>query len=401
MTGYWLYSWRGLSPAGDIQAGHSIGRDKTSVRQLLIRQELQPFRVRTIGYLGTGYWQKPQLASITSQLAALLGAGLPLRESLHLLAEDHPRAGWRCLLRLLGDKIEQGLTFSQAMADFPQVFPPVYCAMMTLGELTGRLDRCCLALADHEERLGRLKQKVLGALRYPAFILLTATAVMALILIWVLPEFARLYAGSNVPLPWPTRCLLAMAQGAADHALPLLILLTTIYACWRRLGYHHGRWRRLIQAGLLYLPGVGTLMRHHATCQLFQTLAMTHPAGVPLDSGLEMAARTLGHPAYGDAVTQLRRHIQQGYALHQAFYRHRLFPPHCHQLIKTGEYSGTLDEVFRQLARIHEQQTRQRADALAQLAEPLLLFIMGGLVCALVMALYLPLLQIGDLFGRL
>ncbi|HEY0208408.1 protein transport protein HofC [Acerihabitans sp.] len=400
MTGFWLYSWRGVSAAGQACAGQIIGRDKTSVRLQLIRRDLQPYRVRTSGYLGSGYWQRRQLAALTSQLATLLAAGLPLRESLELLAEDHPRAGWRCLLRLLGEKIEQGLTLSQALTDFPQVFPPVYCAMMALGELTGRLDRCCQALAEHEERLGKLKKKVTGALRYPAFILLMATGVMGMLLAWVLPEFARLYAAVNLPLPWPTRCLLAAAAGLEEHLPALLAALALLCAGHRRLCRYHDRWRRRIQAGLLFLPVVGTLMRHHAICQLFQTLAMTHPAGVPLDNGLEIAARTLVHPLYHEAAVQLQRHIQQGYALHQAFYRHRLFPPHCHQLIKTGEYSGTLDEVFHRLARMHEEQTLRRADALAQLAEPLLLLIMGGLVCALVMALYLPLLQLGDLFGH-
>lgn len=400
MTGFWLYSWRGVNVDGQGCAGQLIGRDKMSARRQLIRQEVQPLSVRTIRYLGAGYWQKHQLAALTSQLAALLGAGLPLRESLGLLAEDHARAGWRCLLRLLGDKIEQGLTLSQALADFPQVFPPVYGAMTALGELTGRLDSCCLALADHEERLGRLKKKVMAALRYPAFILLMTTAVIALILAWVLPEFARLYAAANMPLPWPTRCMLAMAAGMAEHALALLAVPVLLFTACRRLGHYHHLWRRRLQAGLLHLPVVGTLMRHHAICQLFQTLAMTHPAGVPLDDGLDIAARTLGHCLYREAATKLQRHIQQGYALHQAFYRHRLFPSHCHQLIKTGEFSGTLDEVFRHLARMHEEQTRQRADALAQLAEPLLLLVMGGLVCGLVLALYLPLLQIGDLFGH-
>ncbi|WP_413730929.1 protein transport protein HofC [Sodalis sp. RH22] len=400
MTGFWLYSWRGVTSAGEACAGQILGRDKTSARRQLIRRDLQPFHLRTAGYLGAGYWRRHQLAALTAQLATLLGAGLPLRESLELLAEDHPRAGWRCLLRLLGEKIEQGHTLSQALADFPQVFPPVYCAMMALGELTGRLDRCCLALADHEERLGRLTKKVTGALRYPAFILLMATMVMGLLLAWILPEFSRLYAAINLPLPWPTRCLLAAAAGVEEHAPALLAGVALLFLVYRRFCHYHDRWRRRLQAGLLYLPAVGTLLRHHALYQLFQTLAMTHPAGVPLDNGLEIAARTLGHPLYREAALQLRRHIQRGYALHQAFYRHRLFPRHCHQLIKTGEFSGTLDEVFRRLASMHEEQAQRRADALAQLAEPLLLLIMGALVCALVMALYLPLLQMGDLFGH-
>ncbi|WP_413735226.1 protein transport protein HofC [Sodalis sp. RH21] len=401
MSGLWLYAWRGLSSDGAFCSGHMLGAGKVAIRRQLIGQQVQPFRVRIAGYLGAGYWRKQHLAAMTSQLASLLGAGLPLRESLHLLAQDHPRTGWRCLLRLLGAKIEQGQTLSQALADFPQVFPPLYCAMTALGELTGRLDCCCRSLAEHEIGRERLKKRVAAALRYPAVICLTATAVVGLMLIWVLPEFARLYAGLGAPLPASTRGLLMLAEHAGGYGLAGGVAAAMLYGAYRRACHYHPRWRRHIQMGLLYLPGLGALIRHHNIYLLFQTLAMTHPAGVPLDSGLAAAAHTVGHAGYRQAVWQLHQHIQQGYALHQAFYRHRLFPPHCHQLIKTGEFAGTLDEVFHQLARLHEQRTHQLTDALGQLVEPLLLLIVGGAVCGLVLVLYLPLLQLGEVMGRI
>lgn len=400
MNGTWLYRWRGLAPDGNISIGHVLANNNLSVRRALIEQNLQPLSVRTAGYIGPGYWRKHQLAALMAQLASLLGAGLPLRESLGLLAEDHPRAGWRCLLRLLSDKIEQGLTLSQALADFPQIFPPVYCAMMALGELTGRLDQCCHTLAEQQTRLDRLSKRVLAALRYPLFILFTAAAVIGLMLMVVLPEFARLYAQLNAPLPASTRYLLGLAEHAGGFSLTALMIFVVPYAIYRRVCHLYPGLRHQVLNWLLYLPGLGALIRHHNLYQLFQSLAMTHPAGVTLDNSLDVAARAVSHYGYRQAVLGLRRHIQQGYALHQAFYRHNLFPSHCHQLIKTGEFSGTLDQVFQQLSLMHEQRTQQLSDALAQLAEPLLLLILGSIVCALMMMLYLPLMQLGDVFGH-
>ncbi|WP_213991614.1 protein transport protein HofC [Sodalis sp. dw_96] len=400
MTGYWLYRWRGITGEGEILEGHLLAAGKMSVRQDLISQDLQPLHVRTLAYLPASYWRDSQMMSFTSQLASLLEAGLPLRESLRLLADDHPRIGWRCLLRLLNAKIEQGHTLSMACADFPTVFSPLYSGLLALGELTGRLDRCCRLLAEHESRLGKLKKKVRGALRYPAFICLTAAAVLTLMLTLILPEFARLYEGINAPLPTPTRGLMALAAAVGDHGLTALLGAVLLYGGYRRICHYHPRWRQRAQAMLLYLPLIGRLVRHHNLHHLFQTLAITHQAGITLDNGLEMAVRTLTHPCYRRAVQLLQKHIRQGFALYQAFEGHRLFPSHCRQLIKTGEHSGTLDEVFQQLARLHEQQTHRLADGLAQLAEPLMLLIMGGLVCAMVIVLYLPLLQLGEVFGH-
>ncbi len=400
MSGVWLYAWHGLNPDGNVSTGHLLGNNKISVRRALIEQNLQPFSVRTVGYIGQGYWRKHQLAALMAQLASLLGAGLPLRECLGVLAEDHPRAGWRCLLRLLSAKIEQGLTLSQALADFPHIFPRGYCAMMALGELTGRLDQCCHRLAEQEARLDRLTKSVLAALRYPLFILFTTAAVIVLMLMAILPEFARLYAQLAAPLPAATRCLLELAENAGGIGLAALILAVILCALYRRVCPLYPGLRHRILAGLLYLPGLGALIRHHNLYQLFQSLAMTHPAGITLDNSLEVAAHAVNHPGYRQALLDMRRHIQRGYDLHQAFYRHHLFPPHCHQLIKTGEFSGTLEQVFQQLSHLHEQRTQRLTDTLAQMAEPLLLLILGGIVCALMVMLYLPLMQLGEAFGH-
>src|SRR5471030_131010 len=252
MNGRWLYRWRGLAPDGNISIGHLLANNNVSVRRALIEQNLQPLSVRTAGYIGPGYWRKHQLAALMAQLASLLGAGLPLRESLGLLAEDHPRAGWRCLLRLLSDKIEQGLTLSQALADFPQIFPPVYCAMMALGELTGRLDQCCHTLAEQQTRLDRLSKRVLAALRYPLFILFTAAAVIGLMLMVVLPEFARLYAQLNAPLPASTRYLLGLAEHAGGFSLTALMIFVVPYAMYRRVCHLYPGLRHQVLNWLLY-----------------------------------------------------------------------------------------------------------------------------------------------------
>ena len=400
MSGYWFYGWSGVDAEGEPRAGEVLGSDKTSVKLQLIGQHIQPLTVRTKGYCSARYWRSGHLMDMTRQLASLLGAGLPLRESLHLLAEDHPRAGWRCLLRSLGAKIEQGHTLSLACGDFAAVFSPLYRAMLALGELTGRMDHCCRLLAEHEYRQQQLQKKVRGAMRYPIVICLTAALVLSLMLALILPEFARLYDGLNAPLPAPTRGLLTLSDAIGNHGFTWLLTALLLYGMYRRTGYYHPRLRQWLQTARLYLPWLGELIRQHNLHQFFQTLAITHQAGITLDNGLSMAAHTLDHTCYRQAALALQQQIKQGFALHQAVGQQKIFPAHCRHLIKTGEYTGTLDEVFAQLARLHEQQTFRLAETLAQLAEPLLLIITGAVVCALVLVLYLPILQLGEAFGQ-
>ncbi|TKI08769.1 protein transport protein HofC [Martelella alba] len=400
MSGYWLYRWQGICSKGKPHEGELLGTDKSSAGRYLISRDLQPLSIRPCAYLPQRYWRNARFTDMATQLASLLEAGMTLVEGLRLLADDNPCAGWRCLLRMLAERIEQGHPLSLACADFPRVFSPLHRALFALGELTGRLEHCCRLLAEHEGRRAALARKIRAALRYPLFISLSAMAVLVAMLIWVLPEFSRLYASLNAPLPAPTRGLLTLAADVTEHGLAILAAALLPGAITVRLWHHHPRWRRRVEAAILRCPWLGDMLRHHALHHLFHTLAVTHQAGITLDNGLEMAARALTPSCYAEAALQLHRHIRQGFALHLAFRRHPLFPAHCHQLIRTGEFTGTLDDVFERLAALHRQQACQSADGITRLAEPALMLLLGGLVCALVVILYLPLLQLGDAFGH-
>lgn len=356
----------------------------------------QPFRLRIHGWLPARYWQRRVLIDLTDRLASLLQTGLPLRESLTLLGAEYPRAGWRCLLAQIGADIERGVTLSRACAAWPQVFPPVWCAMFALGELTGRLDSCCAELAQSEARLWRLRQQVMRSLRYPLLVSMGAVAVLLLMLLMLLPAFARIYASAGVPPPPTAALLLRFAAHAGEQGLVYLAVALALYGVWRRLCHYHPRWRHRLRATALWLPLAGPLLRHHALHQLFQTLSMTYRAGIALDRALAVAARAVGHPRYRQAVLRCRQDLRRGKALHQTLAPTSLFPAHCRWLIRNGELTGTLDEVLSQLARLHGEQAREKAEQLAQLAEPALLLLTG----AMVVILYLPLLQLGEVFSQ-
>lgn len=314
MSGCWLWRWQGLSAEGQPCRGEMIGRSRRDCGLRLVAQGNQPFRLRLYGWLPARYWQRRALIALTDRLASLLHAGLPLRESLALLASEYPRAGWRCLLAQLGADIERVLSLSRACAAWPQVFPPVWCAMLALGELTGRLDSRCAELAKSEARLWHLRQQVIRSLRYPLLVCLGAAGVMLLMLMLLvlLPAFARIYTDTGAPLPPTAALLLRTAAHGREYGLAYLAGGLALYGAWRRLCHYHPRWRCRLRAALLWLPLAGPLLRHHALHQLFQTLSMSHSAGIALDRALAVAARAVGHPRYRQALLRCRRDLRRG-----------------------------------------------------------------------------------------
>jgi len=341
-------------------------------------------------------WKWQQKIDLMRQLATLLKAGLPLAESLTLLASGHPHAGWRVLLSLLQQRVMAGEPFSQALRAWPDIFPPLFPALMQVGELTGQLDECCRQLALQQSRQQFLRQKVVKALRYPLFILLVALAVSAGMLLFVLPEFVAVYASFDAPLPAFTAGVMALSALLQQAALPLL--LCGVASGWlARLTYRRSvAWQKRSQQWLLRLPLLAPLWRGGQLSQIYAILQLTQQAGLTLLQSLQAVEVTLAARLWRDAIVALQQHIAAGAPLHQALQGHPLFTPLCAQLIRVGEEAGALDVMLARLAEWHEAQTLTRADSLAASLEPLMMVVIGGIVGTLVIAMYLPVFGLGD-----
>ncbi|MEH2921679.1 protein transport protein HofC [Samsonia erythrinae] len=394
-----LYYWQAMTSEGEFTDGECIGKHRQHAYANLIAQGYQPLFVKNGPYLPVGYWKREQLGEIIKQLAALLQAGLPLPEALNLVADQHERPGWRCVLRDVCTHIGQGKAMSEALSEYPHIFPALYRSLIAVGELTGNLDTCCLHLAQQQEKHSRLQQKVTKALRYPCFILVIATLVCTMMLTLVLPEFATLYAPFNTALPWFTRQLLHLADIMTEYGLCGLLLLGGLILVYARLRQKQPAWKTREQEWLLRLPLVSDLIRGKSLNQIFTILAMTQHAGLTLPEGLDAAA-TIPHPLYQSAIQQIQTQLYQGISLHHATQPHAdLFPTPCPQLIRVGEETGALDEIFTQLADWHERRVQQQADMLTQTLEPLLMMVVGGIVGALVIGMYLPIFQLGTVLA--
>lgn len=394
-----LWRWQAMNQQGELVEGCWLGENEQAVMTKMAALQLMPLSCKAGKYFRARDWKTRQKVALMHQLATLLKAGLTLSTGLHLLSEGEPHPGWRALLAALQEEVEQGTPFSIALAKWPGIFPPLYAALMKVGELTGQLDRCCAQLASQQERQMRLQKKVVTALRYPLFILLIALTVAGGMLLLVLPEFVAIYQAFNAPLPAFTAAVLTLSAGLQRLFAPLALIMAGLLGFWSYQRKRRPEWQRNEQRCLLRLPLLSKLWRGSLLSQIFAILTLTQQAGLPLLQGLQAVEQTLTPRLWRDAIRQLQTQIAEGTPLHQAIADSALFTSLCRQLIKVGEEAGALDDLLARLAQWHESQTHELADTLATTLEPVMMLITGAIVGTLVVAMYLPIFSLGEVMN--
>ena len=392
-----LWRWRGVDAQGAPCQGMLWQASRPEVLHHLQQQRILPLAIRRCT-VKQSLWHPRYSSETIRQLATLLQAGLPLAEGLSLLAQQQPHGQWQALLEALGRELAQGVTFSAALAQWPQAFPPLYLAMISTGELTGKLDICCQQLANQQQEQQRLAGKVKKALRYPLIVLTLALLVVLGMLYFVLPEFTAIYQTFNTPLPLLTRMVIA-AGDMLSRGWPLLLAFLLSPLLLNQLVRQRADWLLRRQQLLNALPLIGPLIGGQQLSLIFTVLALTQSVGISFLQGLQSVEETLSCPLWRQRLAQARALIVQGDPIWQALSRCGGFTPLCLQLIRTGESAGALDQMLENLAHHHREQTHQRADSLAAHLEPLMLVITGSLVGLLVVAMYLPVFHLGDAIG--
>ncbi|AUX92398.1 protein transport protein HofC [Mixta gaviniae] len=399
MANHRLWRWQAMDQQGELLEGCWLLENEPALMAKMAELGYMPLSCKAGKYYRARDWKTRQKIALMHQLATLLKAGLTLSAGLGLLSEGEPHPGWRALLLALQDDVAQGTPFSAALAKWPGIFPPLYGALMKVGELTGQLDRCCAQLAGQQERQMRLQRKVAAALRYPLFILLVALTVSIGMLLLVLPEFVAIYQTFNAPLPAFTAAVLALSASLQQLFAPLALCAAALVGVWRWRRKRWPAWQRSEQRFLLRLPLFARLWRGSLLSQIFATLTLTQQAGLPLLQGLQAVEETLAPLLWREAMRQLQKQIAEGTPLHQAIADSALFTSLCRQLIKTGEEAGALDVLLARLAQWHESQTHELADTLATTLEPVMMLVTGAIVGTLVVAMYLPIFNLGGVMN--
>ena len=336
---------------------------------------------------------RPALLLVFSQeLAALLKAGLPLFQSLDVMLDRQRDPLFRQSLASVREKVKSGIAFSDAVRQEGGVYPPIFAASLVAGERSGNLDAVLRRFAVHLRLNQSLRKKAVSAAVYPIVLLVMMAALVAILLVFVIPQFQSFYEGLNVELPLATRILLATA-GAIRANLPWIVLAAALalglLSYWlRREGAGIA-----IDAGLLRVPYFGGLMRMYATSQLMRTLSTLLEGGLPLLNALEVAAQSVGNRALGQAVGTATGRIREGASLTTALESTGMLEPLPLEMVKVGEQTGALGDMLNAIAEFYDEDLETRMATVLSLVEPVLLVLMAVVVAGMLLAFYLPMFQ--------
>ena len=338
------------------------------------------------------------LALLTRQLATLIRAGMPLDESLRALGAQ---TGSRRLQTILADvcaRITEGASLNEAMSVYPGVFPEFYCSMVAAGEAGGQLEEVLERLADYTQSRHALRQSLNMSLIYPAILTLVSLLVVAVLLVYVVPEVVRVFQQTGQSLPWLTSGLIAASQLLRSYGWLFCAAAVAALLLGRFL-LSRPRVRARYDRLLLKLPFAGRINRMLHAARLTRSLAILSKSGVPLLEALEISSRmTLNIPLRA-AVDDAAVVVSEGGRLHKALDNSGWFPPLLIQMLASGEESGELDDMLERAASHEERELQAVLTSATALFEPLIILVMGAIILVIVLAILLPIFEMNQLVG--
>ncbi len=391
------YQWQGTDANGRPQQGVVQASHTALARAQLGRQGITVHRLHRQWWTRTTAIQPRAITAMTRQWAALNRAGVTLVPALQMLQRSSALPALASLLAQVRQDVENGTPLSQALARHPQHFNPFYVSMVHAGETAGILDTMMERLAHTLEKNEALRSRVRSALTYPGVVIVIALGVLMLILMHVVPVFEDVFRSFGAALPWSTRAVLALSQAVSDGALWALAAGLPVVAFLHRQ-WHHPAWQRQWHRRVLGLPGIGPMVQTSVVTRWAHTLSALLAAGVPLAEALPVAGRATGHPVYERINEHLQRRVAQGGRLSEGMAHTGRFPDMLIQLCVTGEDTGTLDTLLGKAAELMTEELDTRITALSSLIEPLIIVVLGGFIGVILVAMYLPIFRLGQVF---
>lgn len=397
-----IFSWEGTDRKGAKIKGESSGVNPALVKAQLRKQGINPLKVRKKAQplFGAGKKIKPMdIAIFTRQMATMMKAGVPLLTSFDIINEGFENPNMRKLVEELKQDVAAGNSFASALRKRPLYFDDLYCNLVDSGEQSGALETLLDRVATYKEKTEALKSKIKKAMNYPIAVIVVALIVSAILLIKVVPQFQSVFSGFGAELPAFTLMVVGLSELLQEWwLLVLLVLGGTLYA----LSQAHKRsekFRNWVDRLLLKAPIVGKIVYMSSVARFSRTLATTFAAGVPLVDALDSVAGATGNVVFRTAVNKVKQDVSTGMQLNFSMRSTGVFPSLALQMTAIGEESGALDEMLDKVATYYETEVDNMVDGLTALMEPMIMAVLGVLVGGLVIAMYLPIFQLGQVVG--
>ncbi|MEM6295775.1 MAG: type II secretion system F family protein [Myxococcota bacterium] len=393
------YIWEATTRAGEFRSGTVKADSEGVVMERLRGQGLNVTKVKKkplelrVPSIGSGVSLRDKVV-FTRTFSTMIDAGLPIVQSIDMLATQSESMHFRRVLAGIKADVETGKSLSESMAAYPRVFDSLFCALVSAGEAGGILDIIFRRLAVYMEKAASLRRQVLQALIYPSAILGVGILVMMVMMTKVLPVFEKMFkdlgAGS---LPAPTRFVLALSHFLADNIF-LVIAGMIIAAVGFVAASRTDKGRYVIDAFTLKAPIIGPVIRKIAVARFTRTLGTLLNSGVPILDALDIVARTSGNMVVSKAILYARAKIEEGKDIASPLLETGIFPPMVVQMIGVGEQSGAMDEMLQKIADFYEEEVDVAVGAMTSLLGPLMVVGLGGAVGGMLIAMYLPIFEV-------
>jgi MSHA biogenesis protein MshG len=329
------------------------------------------------------------LSLFARQMYTLLKAGVPIMQALRGLRDSTHNEALAKVIASIGENLDQGVDLNTAMRRHPKVFSSLFVSMVQVGETTGNLPEVFQQMAEYLEREKETRDRIRSATRYPMFVIIAMAVAMAVINLFVIPAFAKVYASFRVELPWATKLLITTSNFTVNYWYIVLgIIIASVFAVRMYLqtpegNYNWHRWK-------LRLPAVGNILYLATIGRFARTLGIMIRAGVPLVQGLTVVARAVDNEYIGERVTQMRDGVERGEPVARTAMATGLFPPLVIQMISVGEDTGAIDELMFNVADYYDREVDYSVKNISDAIQPLLIVVLGILVLILALGVFLP-----------
>ncbi|BCD96093.1 type II secretion system F family protein [Marinagarivorans cellulosilyticus] len=395
-----VYVYKGVDKKGKKIQGEISGSSPAIAKAALLKQGVKATNVRKKAKPLFGDGGKkitPQdIAIFTRQMATMMKAGVPLVQSFDIVSDGVDNPSLAKLIKAIREDVAAGGGFANALRKQPKYFDDLFCNLVESGEQSGALETMLHRIAIYKEKTEQLKAKIKKALTYPIAVVVVAVIVTGILLVKVVPQFAETFSSFGANLPAFTLFVLGLSNLAQEYWLHFLGVVGVSIFIFSKLKQSNKKFRNLLDRLTLKLPIVGKIVYEAIIARFARTLSTTFAAGVPLIDALTSVAGATGNSIYEDATIKIRDEVSTGTQLNVALRHAKAFPSMLIQMASIGEESGALDEMLDKVASFYEESVDNMVDNLTSLLEPMIMAILGVLVGGLLIAMYLPIFQLGN-----
>ncbi len=395
-----IFTWEGTDRKGNRIKGESRAANLALARADLRRQGITPLKVRKkSSSIFTNRRQKitsKDIAIFSRQLATMMAAGVPMVQAFDIVGRGHNNPSMQEMILSIKADVEGGTSLTASLRKHPLYFDDLFCNLVEAGEQAGVLETLLDKIATYKEKTESLKGKIKKALFYPVAVIVVAILITAIIMIFVIPQFKDLFSSFGADLPAFTRVVISISDFVAAWWWAILIGVVAVVVVASNTWKRSPKFRETLDRLLLKIPVIGMIMHKAALARFCRTTATMFTAGVPLVEALQSVAGATGSTVYEMAVLKMRDDVATGQSLTLAMRQQGLFPHMVIQMVTIGEESGALDDMLAKVADFYEEEVDNAVDALSSLLEPLIMVVLGTVVGGLVIALYLPIFQLGS-----